>query len=75
MEVLQPLFNIVVTVAGFLAAFILNGISTKIQKLEDALSDVPKEYVQKDDYRADLAEVKRMLTQIYETLNGKQDKA
>jgi hypothetical protein len=61
----QQLFNAVVSIAGFLAVFVFNSITRKLQKLEDAISDLPKEYVAKDDYRADITEVKAILKQIF----------
>jgi cell fate (sporulation/competence/biofilm development) regulator YmcA (YheA/YmcA/DUF963 family) len=70
----QQLFNLVVSVAGFLAVYTLNGLTRKIQRLEDELKTLPHDYVQKDDYRADMREVKEMLKQIFDKLDAKQDK-
>lgn len=70
----QQLFNAVVSVAGFLAVFVFNSLTRKIQKLEDAIAEMPKEYVAKDDYRSDIAEIKAILKQIFEKLDHKQDK-
>jgi hypothetical protein len=49
----QQIFNIIVAIAGFLAAYAWNGMTRKVQKLEDKVSEMPKEYVAKDDYRQD----------------------
>lgn len=70
----QQLFNAVVSVAGFLAVFVFNTMTRKIQRLEDAINEMPKEYVTKDDYRADIAEIKAILKQIFDKLDHKQDK-
>jgi len=70
----QQLFNIVVSVGGFLAVYVFNSITTKIQKLEDKVNSLPHDYVVKDDYRADIAEVKAILKQIFDKLDGKADK-
>ncbi|CAB4126305.1 hypothetical protein UFOVP70_49 [uncultured Caudovirales phage] len=70
----QQLFNLVVTFAGFLAVYVFNSITSKIQKLEDKINDLPHNYVIKDDYRADIAEVKAILKQIFDKLDNKQDK-
>lgn len=70
----QQLFNLVVSVAGFLAVYTLNGLTRKIQSLEDELKTLPHDYVQKDDYRADMRDVKEMLKQIFDKLDGKADK-
>jgi hypothetical protein len=47
----QQLFNVVVSIAGFLAAFVFNSTTRKLQKLEDRIAEMPKEYVAKDDYQ------------------------
>lgn len=70
----QQLFNIIVSVAGFLAVYVVNSMTAKIQKLEDKINDMPHNYVIKDDYRADIAEVKAILKQIFDKLDGKADK-
>ena len=70
----QQLFNVVVSIAGFLAIFAVNFTARKIQKLEDAVAEMPKEYVAKDDYRADISEIKAILKQIFDKLDGKADK-
>jgi hypothetical protein len=71
----QQLFNIVVSVGGFLAVYVFNSATAKIQKLEDKINDLPHSYVAKDDYRADIAEIKSILKQIFEKLDNKQDKS
>ena len=70
----QQLFNVVISIAGFLAIFAVNSTTRKIQKLEDAVAEMPKEYVAKDDYRADISEIKAILKQIFDKLDGKADK-
>jgi cell fate (sporulation/competence/biofilm development) regulator YmcA (YheA/YmcA/DUF963 family) len=70
----QQLFNLVVSVAGFLAVYTLNNLTRKIQRLEDELKTLPHDYVQKDDYRADMRDVKDLLKQIFDKLDGKADK-
>jgi len=70
----QQLFNVVVSIAGFLAVFVFNSTTRKIQKMEDRIAEMPKEYVAKDDYRADISEVKAILKQIFDKLDAKADK-
>lgn len=71
----QQLFNMVVSIAGFLMVWVFNNQTQKIQKLEDKINEMPHTYVAKDDYRADIAEVKAILKQIFDKLDGKADKA
>ena len=70
----QIVFNFVVAIAGFLGVFVFNTVTRKLQKLEDKLAEMPREYVQKDDYRADIGEIKAILKQIFDKLDNKQDK-
>lgn len=73
MEV-QQLFNAIVSVAGFLAVYVINTLTRQITKLEDKINQMPHEYVIKDDYRADITEIKDILKQIFNKLDNKQDK-
>jgi low affinity Fe/Cu permease len=70
----QVVFNFVVAIAGFLGVFVFNTVTRKLQKLEDKIAEMPKDYVQKDDYRADIGEIKAILKQIFDKLDSKQDK-
>jgi hypothetical protein len=70
----QQIFNIVVSIAGFLAVYIFNNTTKQIQRLEDKLNELPKEYVAKDDYRSDISEIKNILKQIFDKLDNKADK-
>jgi len=71
----QQIFNIVVSFAGFLAVYVFNNTTKQIQRLEDKINELPKEYVAKDDYRSDIAEVKNILKQIFDKLDNKADKS
>ena len=70
----QQLFNLVVSVAGFLAIYVINNLTRTIQKLEDKVNEMPHNYVAKDDYRSDISEIKAILKQIFDKLDGKADK-
>ena len=70
----QQIFNIVVSIAGFLAVYVFNSTTKQIQRLEDKINELPKEYVAKDDYRSDITEVKSILKQIFDKLDNKADK-
>ena len=70
----QQIFNIVVSIAGFLAVYVFNSTTKQIQRLEDKINELPKEYVAKDDYRSDIAEIKNILKQIFDKLDNKADK-
>jgi low affinity Fe/Cu permease len=71
----QQLFNLVVSVAGFLAIYVINNLTRQIQRLEDKVNELPHTYVAKDDYRSDISEIKSILKQIFDKLDGKADKS
>lgn len=75
----QLVFNFVVSIAGFLAVFVFYQVMNRLQKTEDKIAEMernlPKEYVQKEDYKTDIKEVKDILRQIFDKLDNKQDKA
>ena len=71
---LQQLFDIVVTVAGFLAGWVLNNITKAIERLDSDIRDMPKDYVTKDDYHRDIDEIKSICKQIFDKLDNKADK-
>lgn len=75
----QQLFNFVVSIAGFLAVFVFYQVMQRLQRLEDKLSELerslPHDYVQKNDYREDVKELKDMLRQLFDKLDNKADKA
>jgi hypothetical protein len=70
----QALFNVAVTLAGGLGGWILNNIWQSIRTLDRDVRDMPHVYVTKEDYRADISEVKGMLVRIMDKLEGKVDK-
>lgn len=70
----QFLINVGFAVAGCLGGWVLNNISRAIVRLEDKVSALPMMYVQKDDYRRDIDDVKSMLKQIFDKLDNKADK-
>ena len=70
----QFIINVGFTAAGFFGGWILNNITRAVTRLEDKVSELPMIYVQKEDYRRDIDEVKSMLKQIFDKLDNKADK-
>lgn len=70
----QFLINIGFTIAGFFGGWILNSITKSVTRLEDKVADLPHVYLQKEDYRRDIDDVKAMLKQIFDKLDNKADK-
>jgi len=70
----QVLFNIAVSLAGFLGGWVLNNIYRSLERLDADVRAMPFNYVTRDDYRADMREVKDMLAKIFDKLDNKVDK-
>jgi hypothetical protein len=70
----QQLFNIAVALAGFLGGWVLNNISKAIERLDADVRAMPHEYVTKEDYHRDIAEIKDICKQIFAKLDSKADK-
>jgi len=70
----QVLFNIAVSLAGALGGWILNNIYRSIERLDNDVRAMPHTYVTREDYRADLRDIKDMLGKIFDKLDGKVDK-
>jgi len=72
---LQQLFDIVVTIAGFLAGWVLNNITKAIERLDVDVRAMPHNYVTKEDYHRDIDEIKDICKQIFNKLDNKADKS
>ena len=81
----QLLFNIAIGAIGVLGGWVLTRIYSAIDKLDDDVRNIPKNYVQKDDFKTAIAEVKmdiragfqqidKTLGTIFDRLNDKADK-
>lgn len=70
----QVLFNIAVAVAGFFGGWTLNRIYQAIDRLDNDVRHMPSNYVSRNDYRADMVDIKAMLGRIFDRLDNKADK-
>jgi hypothetical protein len=70
----QLLFNLVVGIAAFFGGWTLNNITRMLNRIDDDIREIPHIYVSKDDYKTDIAEIKRMLSKIFDRLENKADK-
>jgi cell fate (sporulation/competence/biofilm development) regulator YmcA (YheA/YmcA/DUF963 family) len=70
----QFLINILFAAAGAAFGWILNSISRSIIRIEDRISDIPMIYVNRDDYRSDIQDIKGMLGKIFDRLDQKADR-
>tara|TARA_R110000868_G_scaffold171552_3_gene407240 strand:+ start:1528 stop:1755 length:228 start_codon:yes stop_codon:yes gene_type:complete len=70
----QMMFNVGITLIGFLGGWTLNRIYQAIDRLDKDVRDMPHVYVSKDDYKSDLSDIKSMLNKIFDKLDTKADK-
>jgi hypothetical protein len=70
----QTLINVAFGVAGAFGGWILNSLSRSILRIEDRMAEMPLQYVTRDDYRVDIADIKGMLSRIFDKLDNKVDK-
>lgn len=70
----QMLFNIVVGLAAFFGGWTLNNITRMLNRIDDDIRELPHVYLTKDDYKADISEIKGMLGKIFDKLESKVDK-
>jgi hypothetical protein len=70
----QILFNIAVAIAGFFGGWTLNRIYIAIDRLDGDVRAMPHNYISKDDYKADIRDIRDMLGKIFDKLDNKADK-
>jgi hypothetical protein len=70
----QFLINILFAAAGAAFGWILNSISRSIVRIEDRIAEMPMIYVNRDDYRVDISDIKNMLGKIFDRLDQKADR-
>jgi len=74
----QDLVNIIVGVAGTAMGWMLKVVWDSIRLLQDDVKELERamhtKYVSKDDYRADIQDIKSMVKAIFDRLERKEDK-
>jgi hypothetical protein len=74
----QDLVNLVIGVAGAAMGWMLKVVWDSIRLLQDDMKELERalhtKYVSKDDYRADIQDIKSMVKAIFDRLERKADK-
>lgn len=70
----QWLINVAFGAAGAFGMWILNRLSTSVEKIEDNLKELPHRYVTVMQYQRDIDDIKNMLEKIFDRLETKADK-
>jgi hypothetical protein len=75
---IQQIFNLGASVIGTAAMWILKVIWDEIKAIKEAQDnlqkDMAKQVVLKDDYRADISDIKNMFNRILDKMDTKADK-
>lgn len=74
----QSVFNWLIggvgTAFGWILKVIWDALTELRQDMKDLNKEVHEDFVRKEDYRVDIAEVKQMLGRIFDKLDNKVDK-
>jgi len=74
----QDLINLSIAVCSTVFGWVLRTVWNAVAALQNDLKELEREihtsYVNKDDYRQDIIEMKEILKQIFEKLDKKADK-
>ncbi len=70
----QVMFNVGVALVGFTGGWMVNRVFVLLDRIDSEMRNIPIQYVTKEDYRSDIAEVKEMLGAIFKRLENKADK-
>lgn len=74
----QSIINFALSSISLVTGWFARELWTAVKELKSDLAklreELPKEYVAKDDYKADMREIKEMLGKIFDRLDSKQDK-
>ena len=74
----QQILNLVLGTAMTVVGWFARELWTAVKELQADLSklreDLPRTYISREDYRADLTEIKTMLRRIEDKLEKKEDK-
>ena len=74
MQVLDWVYNAILLVGGYLLRTLWEAVQELKSDLAKLREELPKDYVARDDYRADVKELKEMLQRLFDKIDGKADK-
>lgn len=69
----QVLFNIAIGAAGLFGGYVLTRIYNAIDQLDDDVRKIPVNYVQKDDFKTAMAELKTDIRSGFQHINAALD--
>lgn len=73
-SVINWIFTALGTAIGWILKIIWDAITDLKKDMKDLNKEVHEDFVRKEDYRVDIAEIKQMLARIFDKLDNKVDK-
>jgi predicted RNA-binding protein with EMAP domain len=73
-QIIDAILGAGLSVMGWFARELWSAVKELKSDLSKLREDLPSTYILKDDYRADMRDIKDMLNKIFDKLDGKQDK-
>ena len=73
-DLINAAFGAVLMLSGWVLRTIWDAVNQLKNDLADLERNLPDTYVRRDDYKDDIAEVKSILREIFNKLDGKADK-
>lgn len=74
----QDTINLVIACTGAIVGWVLKVIWDAVRTLQEDMKEIERDlhtsYVSKDDYRSDIAEIKEILSKIFDKLDKKADR-
>lgn len=70
----QIAFNIAMALVAFMGGWILNRITSSLDRLDRDVRNMPLQYVTRADFQRDIDELKSICRQIFDKLDDKADK-
>lgn len=71
-DIILALVGIISMITGFVVKNIVADIKELEHNMTTCQSQMPKEYVLKDDYKSEMREIKKMLGNIYDILREQE---
>lgn len=73
-NVINILGGIIAVLIGWFVRVLWEGQTQLSKRLDETNQSLPDTYVRRDDYRSDIADIKKMLGAIFDRLERKADK-
>jgi len=73
-DLINLAFGAVSSVLGWFARELWSAVKELKSDLAKLREELPRTYVARDDYKADIREIKEMLTKLFDRLDNKADK-